>query len=46
MCALNKIIGRGNSVYQLRMGDDCDQEFDKDDEDYTSPLMDLIRSYF
>ena len=45
MDALNKLIGSGNDVSQFLMGEDWDQEISEDDEDYTSPLMELTRSY-
>ena len=44
MDALNNIIFSRNDVDQLLMGEDWDQDLDEDDEDYTSPLMNLTSS--
>ena len=42
MNVLNKLRGSGNNVVQFLMGEDWNHELDKDDKDYTSPLMELI----
>ena len=44
MDALNNITGSGNDVATFLMGEDWYQELDNEYEDYTSPLMNLIRS--
>ena len=44
MDVLNKLTGSGNDVAQFLVEEDLDQDLDEDDEDYTSPLMELISS--
>ena len=44
MDALNNIIVSRNNVDHLLMGEEWDQDLDEDDEDYTSPLMNLTSS--
>ena len=43
---LNKLTGSGNDVVQLLVGEDWDKDLDKDDDDCTSLLTELIRSSY
>ena len=44
MDVLNNLTGGGNNVSQFLIGEELDQYLDKDDKEYTIPLVELIIS--
>eukprot|EP00566_Odontella_aurita_P002311 CAMPEP_0113571984 /NCGR_PEP_ID=MMETSP0015_2-20120614/25852_1 /TAXON_ID=2838 /ORGANISM="Odontella" /LENGTH=1096 /DNA_ID=CAMNT_0000474985 /DNA_START=725 /DNA_END=4015 /DNA_ORIENTATION=+ /assembly_acc=CAM_ASM_000160 len=46
MDALNKLTGSGSDMARFLVGEDWDQDYDDDDEDYTSPLDEVNQLVF